>query len=144
MALVYFDSSALVKLLVEEPGSSAAAALWEAADLTLSSPLAYPEVRAALAAARRSRRITAGDLRWALATWERYWQAMSKVTLTVAITEHAGQLTAEHVLGGADAVHLASAIAIDDGETVFAVWDNRLRAAAQGRGMTVAPGHDST
>lgn len=45
MAIVYFDSSALVKLLVEEDDSDIAAALWDGCDAAVSNRLAYPEVR---------------------------------------------------------------------------------------------------
>lgn len=49
MPLVYFDSSAFVKLVVEETGSDLAADMRDGCDAALSSRLAYPEVRAALA-----------------------------------------------------------------------------------------------
>jgi predicted nucleic acid-binding protein len=52
--LVYFDASAFVKLLAEETGSDLAAELWDGCDAAVSSRLAYPEVRAALAAAARN------------------------------------------------------------------------------------------
>jgi predicted nucleic acid-binding protein len=55
MPRVYFDSSALVKLVVQEEGSDLAADLWDSCDAALASRLAYPEVRAALAAAGRKR-----------------------------------------------------------------------------------------
>jgi len=45
---LYLDSSAFVKLVVEEDGSDLAAALWDGCDAAVSSRLAYPEVRAAL------------------------------------------------------------------------------------------------
>jgi hypothetical protein len=41
LALVYFDASALVKLLVEEPGSGLAGDLWDGCDAALSSRLGY-------------------------------------------------------------------------------------------------------
>lgn len=63
MAIVYFDSSAFVKLLVDEEGSELAAALWDGCDAAASSRLAYPEVCAALAAAGRSRRLSPSSLR---------------------------------------------------------------------------------
>ena len=65
MAIVYFDSSALVKLLVEEDGTDLVAQLWDGCDAALSSRLAYPEVRAALAAAYRNHTLDANgfDLR---------------------------------------------------------------------------------
>ncbi len=50
MAIVYFDSSAFVKLVVDEDGSDLAALLWDGCDAAVASRLAYPEVRAALAA----------------------------------------------------------------------------------------------
>ena len=43
MPLVYFDSSALVKLLTEEPGSDLAAELWDGCDAAVASRLAYPK-----------------------------------------------------------------------------------------------------
>lgn len=42
MAIVYFDSSAFVKLLVEEDGTDVAAALWDGCDAAFSSRIAYP------------------------------------------------------------------------------------------------------
>ena len=42
--LVYFDASALVKLVIDEDGSALAAALWDGCDAALTSRLAFPEV----------------------------------------------------------------------------------------------------
>lgn len=72
MGLVYFDSSAFVKLLVEEQGSDLAAALWDGADAVVSSRLAYPQVRAALAAAGRGQRLRRADRARAEASWETF------------------------------------------------------------------------
>lgn len=58
MSIVYFDSSAFVKLLVEEHGSELAAALWDGCDAAVSSRLGYPEVRPT----GRGRRASAGLL----------------------------------------------------------------------------------
>ncbi len=49
MSIVYLDSSALVKLVVEETGSELVFALWDECDAAISSRLSYPEGRAALA-----------------------------------------------------------------------------------------------
>ena len=43
MTIVYFDSSAYLKLLVEEDGSELAAALWDGCDTAVASRLGYPE-----------------------------------------------------------------------------------------------------
>lgn len=138
MAIVYFDSSAFIKLLVEEEGSDLAAALWDGCDAPVSSRLAYPEVRAALAAAGRGRRLTPEAQDHAEAAWEIYWAATRPVELTDAISIRAGQLARRHALRGADAVHLASLLAVGADATIFAVWDERLRAGAAAAGVRVA------
>lgn len=140
MPIVYFDSSAFVKLLVEEDDSDIAAALWDGCDAAVSSRLAYPEVRAALAAAGRAHRFGADEQLQAQAMWEEYWAATRAVELTENIARHAGHLATAHALRGAEAVHLASVLAVGVGDTVFAVWDQRLRTAAQEAAVSLAPG----
>ena len=139
MTIVYFDSSALVKLLVEEDGSELAAALWDGCDTAVASRLAYPEVCAALAAARRDRRLTAADQQRAEAAFHHFWAATRMVELTDAVTERAGQLAADYALRGVDAVQLASVLAIGAEHTLLAVWDRRLSAGARAAGVQVAP-----
>jgi len=137
--LVYFDSSAFVKLLVEEAGSDVAAELWDGSDAAVASRLAYPEVRAALAAAARNHDLADHDVDAAEQAWDSYWAATRPVGLTAAVEQHAGQLARSHALRGADAVHLASALAISDPDLVVAVWDRRLHAGALAAGLRVAP-----
>jgi uncharacterized protein len=139
MTLVYFDSSALVKLVIEEEGSDLVASLWDGCDAALSSRLASPEVRAALAAAARDHRLGARALRSAQTDWGLFESALRRVELTVAVEQRAGELAAAHSLGGADAVHLASALAIGGPDLVVAVWDRRLRDGAIHAGLRVAP-----
>ncbi len=139
MAIVYFDSSAFVKLIVEEAGSKLASALWNACDAAVSSRLAYPEVRAALAAAGRAERLDPSEQLNAESLWEDFWAATRPVELTEAIAADAGALAARHSLAGADAVHLASLLAMGSTGTVFAVWDGRLRTGAQAAGVQLAP-----
>lgn len=139
MGLVYFDSSALVKLLVEEVGTGLASELWDGCDAALSSRLAYPEVRAALAASRRNSELTANELRTAERLWEEFWAAIRPVELTGSVELSAGQLAAQRALRGADAVHLASALAVGSTDLVVAVWDRRLHAGAVAERFAVAP-----
>lgn len=139
MPIVYFDSSAYVKLLVEEDGSRLAVQMWDGCDAAVSSRLAYPEVRATLAAARRNRQLTPRALASAEESWEEFWAATRAVELTEAVGRHAGSLASDHGLRGADAVHLASALAIGDPDVIVAVWDARLRDGAQAERLRVAP-----
>jgi len=137
--LVYFDSSAFVKLLTEEPGSDLAAQLWDGYDAAVASRLAYPEVRSALAAAGRNHDLTKGELNSAEQMWDEYWAATRAVEMTAAVEQRAGQLASARALRGAAAIHLASALAIADPDLVMAVWDRRLHAGARSASLRVAP-----
>lgn len=139
MALVYFDSSALVKLLVDESGTDIATALWDGADAVASSGLAYPEVRAALARALRSNRLSARSSRTAKKSWESAWGAVVVVEPRPEILIDAGEIAERHGLRGYDAVHLASALALSDRDLIMAVWDDQLRTGADAAGLLVAP-----
>jgi uncharacterized protein len=136
--LVYFDASASVKLVAEENGSELAAELWDGCDAAIASRLAYPEVRAALAAAGRNHDFDSAQLLDAEEAWEQYWAATRPVELTPAVEKHAGDLAMIYALRGADAVHLASALAVG-GDLVIAVWDRRLHTSAKAAGLRVAP-----
>ena len=70
---------------------------------------------------------------------EGYWAATRPVEVTGAVTRSAGQLAGRHALTGADAVHLASLRALGSPDTVFVVWDQRLRAGARSVGVRLAP-----
>lgn len=139
MPLAYFDASAFVKLLVEEPGTELAVALWDGCDAAVSSRLAYPEVRAALAAAHRNHDLDRNGLAQAEESWDVFWGATRPVDVTAAVALHAGELAKDHALGGADAVHLASALAMSDRSLIVAVWDRRLHTGALAAGLGVAP-----
>lgn len=139
MTAAYFDSSALVKLVIEEDGSEDAALLWDGADSALTSRVAHPEVRAALAAAHRDGRVTDRALDRAKADWEDLRAGTWLVELSPEVETNAGQLAEEHSLSGFDAVHLASVVAISDLPVVVATWDRRLREAAQAVGFPTLP-----
>jgi predicted nucleic acid-binding protein len=139
VTIVYFDSSALVKLVLDEPGSDVAAELWNACDAALSSRLAYPEVRAALAAAGRNHDLTESEVTAAADDWETFWASMRPIELSADVEKVAGELASVHRLRGADAVHLASALALAPADVTVAVWDKRLHAGAAAVGLAVAP-----
>jgi predicted nucleic acid-binding protein len=73
--------------------------------------------------------------------WEEYWRATRPVELTRTVERRAGQLTEQHALRGADAVHLASALEIGTFDLVVAVWDRRLHTGAVAEGLAVAPAY---
>ena len=138
--IAYFDSSAFVKLLVDEPARDAAVRVWDDADTVVTSRLALPEVSAALAAARRAFRLDSTSERRARRDWDEYWGAVHVVELTAAVATEAAALAGRLVLGGADAVHLASALTVVDADPILVTWDRRLTSAALEAGLAVVPG----
>jgi predicted nucleic acid-binding protein len=136
--IVYFDTSALVPVVIEEPASQAASRLWDAADRVVSSRLVYPEGRAALAMAFRLERIGARGLRSAVAQFERLHAQLDIVDTTGEIARSAGVLAQQFGLRGYDAVHLASARAVGDSELVLAAGDRALVTAARTLGVATA------
>lgn len=137
--IVYFDSSALVKLVLDEDGTDLAEELWEYAAWRVTSHVAYPEIRAALAAAERSGRIDSIALRAAVADLDRLFESMQLLAVDGDLCWQAGVLAEHHALRGYDAVHLASMIGIEAPRVVVATWDGELAKAAGECGLGVVP-----
>jgi predicted nucleic acid-binding protein len=136
--IVYFDTSALVPLLVVEAGSRAARELWDRASRVVSIRLLYPEARAALAQAQRNGRLTARQLRSAVRGLEDHYEQLDLVELDETLAHDAGDLAEAHGLRGYDAVHLAAARRLDDADLVVATGDAALLTAAQRLGLNTA------
>ena len=127
-----------MKLLVDEPGSYEAAGIWSNASPSVSSRLLYPEARAALAATARAGRVSRQRLPQLRDKLELLWQDVVRIEVTPFLADRAGDLAEEHGLRGYDAVHLASALEIDDEGTVLVSGDERLTQAARSLGLTTA------
>lgn len=138
--IAYLDTSALVKLLVEdEAGSDTAAEIWDAADATFTSRVAYPEARAALAAAQRAGRLTRAELSRAREALADLFDRCAVVELVAGLAEAAGDASERFALRAYDAVHLVSALAVAEGTTVLLTWDEQLAASGRRVGLAVVP-----
>lgn len=136
--IVYFDTSALVPIVVEEASSGAAARLWDEAERVLSSRLVYAEGRAALAMARRMNRLEEGELRTAVEDFETLHGQLDLVEVTEGVVGDAGALAERFALRGYNAVHLASAVLVQDPDLVLATGDLSLLDAAPSLGLATA------
>jgi len=136
--IAYFDTSAVIPLIIGEPSSSRCVQLWNEATRSISVRLLYPESRAALARAERMRRITKRQHAAAVVELERLTAEMDRVEITEELARNAGDLAHAHQLRGYDAVHLAAAMAALDAELVLVTGDANLAAAARAVGMAVA------
>jgi len=130
----YLDASgAMRRLLATRAGHQTARRVWDEADDVVSVTLTYPEVCAALAAARRSRALSEPGLQRALTAWDQLW--LVPVALDEPLARAAGELARVHALRGADAVHLAAARAT--GCDLMLSADMALCAAADRCGMAI-------
>ncbi len=136
--IAYFDTSAVVPLLIAETGSARAASLWDSADRIVSVRLIYPETRAALAQAKRLGRLTARQLRDAATGFDSIFEEIDIVEVDDALARRAGELAEVRQLRGYDAVHLAAADRVRDPNVVVIAGDDALLDAATAEGMTVA------
>jgi uncharacterized protein len=136
--ITYIDTSTLIKLLIDEVGTTEAGQIWDEPDILLSARLGHVEAPAALAAAAR---ISADVLRSAVEGLEVLWSQVSVVEIDDDLMRLAGDLAATHGLRGYDAVHLAAAHLV--GAEVFSSADRRLCAAAGACGFHVANPIDS-
>jgi len=128
----------LVKLVIVEDGSELAAELWGSAYPVASSILAYPEGRAALAAARRLDRLTGEEHRAALMAFEELSAGLVTVSVDQELARRAGEHAEDLELRGYDAVHLATALELGDEEVVLVTWDRDLAQAAESVGLGIA------
>ncbi|MGI8418330.1 MAG: type II toxin-antitoxin system VapC family toxin [Nakamurella sp.] len=135
--IAYFDTSMLVKLLVDDEAyRPAAERIWLDADHVVCAEIGYVEARVALAAAQRSSRLDAPKMQTAKDQFEALWEQVSVVAVDTALVQAAGDIAELDGLRGYDAVHLAAAVAAR--ATVVASADRRLVGAARNRGFGVA------
>ncbi|GII97764.1 PIN domain-containing protein [Sediminihabitans luteus] len=142
MALVYLDTSALVHLCVPGSGSRLVAALWNRADVVVTSRVADVELQAVLAAGLRSGALAPDEHAAALARWADVWPALSLVELTPEVAASSAELVRRSpvALRAGDAVHVASALVVAHEDTLVAAWDPAVVAAARAEGLVVLPG----
>ena len=124
-------------LLEDEANDESAFALWGAAERVWVSRIAEPEVRAALAAAARDRRLSLTALQRSKGQLRVLLEQVHIMELTRDIAHHAGDLAERHRLSGFDAIHLASILAVGS-QAVVVTFDRRLAAAVMAEGLVLA------
>ena len=128
MAIAYVDSSALLKLVVSEAETAALEADLATRDGLVTSSIAVVECHRA---ARR-----AGNRR-ILQRTEQIFESLYLLDLTPAILERASTL-GPISLRSLDAIHLASALAVDETDLEVITYDDRMAEAARANGLHVS------
>lgn len=139
--ILFADSSALVKLYVDEPGSAQVAAHAAAANALAVCRVTWVEVMSALARRAREQPQAAVALAAARQRFKLDWGRLAVLEVTPALVELAGDYTQALALRAYDSVQLATLVTLHkrmDEEVQFACFDDRLVKAAEVLG--VGPG----
>jgi uncharacterized protein len=145
---LYLDTSALVKVFIEEDGSARVRSLARGgagAEVLLASRLGHTETAVTLARLVHLGRIPGANLLSHLGALERYWEeSIQEVDITESVLQDARQLAQRFPLRTYDAIHLASAREakrmlkdIFDGEVRFLAFDTALVRAARLLGFSI-------
>lgn len=135
---LYLDTSALVKLYVDEAGSPIVRHAVDQAELIATAAIAYVEARAALVRRRHEGGLSAGDYRRIVRGLDADWPRYLIVEVTDSLIRESARLAEVHRLRAYDAVHLAAAAAVHGQlaePIIFASWDFDLEKAARGEGL---------
>ena len=139
---MFWDSSALVPLLLSQPRSAELIALLRS-DKTPAMWWGSPvECQSALRRRRREKALAPSALAAAVVRLERLAQDVDVVAPTARVRDTAGRALAAHPLRAADALQLAAALvwsANEAGYEGFVCLDDRLRDAALREGFKVLP-----
>jgi predicted nucleic acid-binding protein len=126
----YLDTSALVKLVVEEPESEELRRWLAAERVVVSCDLARSELVRAVRGVAPASALAARNV----------LNAVELIALTQATFEEAARLDPD-ALRTLDALHLAAALELGDDLDAIVTYDVRLAEAAQAHGVAVvAPG----
>lgn len=140
--ILYADTSALLKLYIEEAESDTVRTLTASATEVWTHLIAYAEARAALAKARRMQRIDDDALRALVTDLDADWARLSVVDVDEPLVRRAGALAEQFALRGFDSVHLAAAERLNtvaEAESfAFAAFDERLCEGAEALGIVLA------
>ncbi|MGQ0572333.1 MAG: type II toxin-antitoxin system VapC family toxin [Armatimonadota bacterium] len=142
---LYLDTSALVKLYVNEDGSTPVRQAVDEARLVATSAIAYVEARAAFARRYRERAMSTPDYRRSVRRFNTEWPQYFRLEVTDVLIRSAARAAERYELRAYDAVHLAAALTLKErlsDRVAFACWDVGLEAAARRAGFEQIPGRE--
>lgn len=139
---LYIDTSAIIKLFIQEAYSDEIRSLVETADLVATGLITRAETAAGINRLTRMSVLNQEQCEAALSNFRKEWGGYHCIQVTEQIVIRADFLTGQYSLRGYDAVHLACALTWSEllGAPVsLATFDRELHEAAQKSGMEVFP-----
>lgn len=140
--ILFFDTSAFVKLLIRETGSPEVVGAASDAAVLAAARLLEIETRSFIGRRSVARSIDARDARVLRADLARWLAGFAVVELDDVVASSAGDVAERHALRGMDAIHLASALrlaAVSAAPVVLASYDAELRQAASREHLGLFP-----
>ena len=131
--MIYFDTSALIKIFVQEKGSETAQLLTQSPFPPATAAIAYAEMYSGFNRRKREGYISTKQYTSLSKQFEEHWATFTRIELIGDVLVLAKTLLERHPLRAMDAIHLASAISLHKGiqeNLQFAAADNRLLDAA--------------
>ncbi len=141
--ILYLDTSALVKMYVDEEDAPRVRAAVSDANVVGTSEIAYVELRSALARRARDGSLDRSAYRRALRDVEADWPQLFLITIDNRLVHDAGDIAERYRLRACDAIHLASSLALQSGveePVTFACWDKALESSAVAAKLRVLGG----
>lgn len=138
--ILYCDSSALVKLYVDEPGSEEVQAAVHASEAVATCRISWAEIHAALSRRARDAPADAGTVQQAKQAFANDWPRLILIEVSQSVVERAGEYADTFALRGYDSVQLAAAMVASETAGVmlgFACFDVRLNRAAKVLGLEI-------
>ena len=136
----FWDTSALIALLVAEPGTPRAEGWLREDPAVVVWTLTRVELLSALARRGRAEPGAARRLAAARREFLRAWERWSEVTAVEIVRRHAERLVETHPITAADALQIGAALvsAEDDPDAIeFVTFDRQQGAAAEREGFRV-------
>lgn len=143
--ILYCDTSALIKLYLQEESSTLMLDQAATASLLVSCRISWAEAIAAMARRARETPKDASTIALAQQRFQTQWNHFAIVEVTQTLVELAGNYADTFALRGYDSVQLAAARIVQESSSdslQFACFDERLCKAAKVLGMQVIEKQD--
>lgn len=136
--ILYFDTSSIVKLYIEEAGTDAVRRWAGEAEVLATCRIAYPELISALNRRLRGGDISKKEFRLLIDGFSKEWADFAIIDFDEI---EAGHLAEKYGLRGFDAIHLSALRLLKDRDNhislAFSSFDKELNRAAASDGFTV-------
>ncbi|NDE22780.1 MAG: PIN domain-containing protein [Synechococcaceae bacterium WB9_3_282] len=140
--ILFCDTSALIKLLIDEPESDQMQQASSDAEAIAVCRITWAEAMAAMARRQREDPMSGNNIDLARGRLIQNWNDLTIVEVSQNLVETAGRFADGFALRGYDSVQLAAAYELrksTDQTLTFASYDRRLRQAAQLLQLEVLP-----